>query len=112
MANDFAFEMAASAVRFGAGVTREVGADLAELGARHVLVITDRVLRDLAPVQTVVESIEARSAFAISILEMRQLTDAQILASYGPIRQNAEIGMSLAAMGPLARLGCFPSCAA
>ncbi len=53
----------------------------------------------------VVESIEARSAFALSILEMRQLTDAQILASYGPIRQNAEIGMSLAAMGPLARLG-------
>jgi len=53
----------------------------------------------------VVESIEARSAFAISILETRQLTDAQILASYAPIRQNAEIGMSLAAMGPLARLG-------
>src|SRR3972149_3630457 len=32
MANDFAFEMAASAVRFGAGVTREGGAGPAELG--------------------------------------------------------------------------------
>ena len=51
--------MAASAVRFGAGVTREVGADLVELGARRALVITDPVLRDLAPVQTVVESLEA-----------------------------------------------------
>jgi len=59
MANDFAFEMAASAVRFGAGVTREVGADLAEFGAKRVLVITDPILRQLAPVQTVMESLEA-----------------------------------------------------
>ena len=59
MANDFAFEMAASAVRFGAGVTREVGSDLAELGVKRALVITDPVLRGLAPVQTVVESLEA-----------------------------------------------------
>ncbi|PHY10432.1 MAG: alcohol dehydrogenase [Acidobacterium sp.] len=59
MANDFAFEMAASAVRFGAGVTREVGVDLAEMGLTNVLVITDPILRGLAPVQTVVESLEA-----------------------------------------------------
>ncbi len=59
MANDFAFEMAASAVRFGAGVTREVGSDLAELGVKRALVITDPILRGLAPVQTVVESLEA-----------------------------------------------------
>lgn len=59
MANDFAFEMAASAVRFGAGVTREVGADLAELGVKRALVITDPVLRRLAPVQTVIESLDA-----------------------------------------------------
>ena len=56
---DFAFEMAASAVRFGAGVTREVGADLAELGVTRALVITDPVLRRLAPVQTVIESLDA-----------------------------------------------------
>ena len=59
MANDFAFEMAASAVRFGAGVTREVGADLAELGVKRALVITDPVLRRLGPVRTVMESLEA-----------------------------------------------------
>ena len=58
MDKDFAFEMAASSVRFGFGVTREVGMDLAGLGARHTLVLTDPVLRPLPPVQTVLESLE------------------------------------------------------
>lgn len=51
--------MAASSVRFGAGVTREVGLDLADLGVRNVLVITDPGLARMAPVQTVLESLEA-----------------------------------------------------
>jgi hydroxyacid-oxoacid transhydrogenase len=55
--HDNAFEMAVSSIRFGKGVTREVGMDLAEQGARHVLVITDPVLRSLPPVQTVVDSL-------------------------------------------------------
>jgi hydroxyacid-oxoacid transhydrogenase len=58
MAREIAFEMAASSVRFGPGVTREVGMDLADLGARHVLVITDPVLSKLPPMQTVLESLE------------------------------------------------------
>ena len=41
MDKDYAFEMAVSNVRFGVGVTREVGADLKEMGARIVLVVTD-----------------------------------------------------------------------
>src|SRR5512143_2177403 len=59
MPHEIAFEMAVSSVRFGPGVTREVGMDLADLGARNVLVLTDPVLRSLAPVQTVLESLEA-----------------------------------------------------
>ena len=59
MDHDYAFEMAASAVRFGVGVTREVGADLAELGAKRVLVLTDPTLVTLAPVHAVLESLEA-----------------------------------------------------
>jgi hydroxyacid-oxoacid transhydrogenase len=58
MNKDNAFEMAASTVRFGFGVTREVGMDLAALGARHVLVMTDPVLKPLQPVQTTLQSLE------------------------------------------------------
>ena len=39
------------------GVTREVGMDLAEMGARLVLVVTDPVVAKLPPVQTVLESV-------------------------------------------------------
>src|SRR5580704_11974031 len=59
MTKDFAFEMAVSSVRYGVGVTREVGMDLAELGAKLVLVVTDPVIAKLAPVRTVIESLEA-----------------------------------------------------
>jgi hydroxyacid-oxoacid transhydrogenase len=56
--HDYAFEMAASAIRFGVGVTREVGSDLADLGAKHVLVVTDPTIRALPPVQTVLQSLD------------------------------------------------------
>ena len=56
---DNAFEMATSAVRFGPGVTREVGADLAEANLRKVLIVTDSLLATLPPVATVRESLEA-----------------------------------------------------
>src|SRR3989442_1788132 len=49
--------MAASSVRFGPGVTREVGQDLVDLGVRHALVVTDPKLTTLAPVQTVLSAL-------------------------------------------------------
>jgi hydroxyacid-oxoacid transhydrogenase len=58
MTKEIAFEMAASSVRFGSGVTREVGMDLADLAVRHALVITDPTLRNLRPVHAVLESLE------------------------------------------------------
>lgn len=58
-AHEIAFEMAASNVRFGAGVTREVGMDLADLGIRKALVITDPALRRMRPFQTALESLDA-----------------------------------------------------
>jgi hydroxyacid-oxoacid transhydrogenase len=58
MAHDYAFEMATAPVRFGFGVTREVGAELADLGKQYALVFTDANLRSLPPVATVLESLE------------------------------------------------------
>jgi hydroxyacid-oxoacid transhydrogenase len=59
MLREYAFEMASSAIRFGFGVTREVGAELTDLGLHSVLVFTDPNLRALPPVATVLESLEA-----------------------------------------------------
>jgi hydroxyacid-oxoacid transhydrogenase len=56
--NEYAFEMATSSIRFGAGVTREIGMDLAELKARRVMVVTDANLAKLPPVVRVLESLE------------------------------------------------------
>jgi len=58
MPHEIAFEMAVSSIRFGPGVTREVGMDLTDLGAKKVLVLTDPVLRNMPPVQAVLESLE------------------------------------------------------
>jgi hydroxyacid-oxoacid transhydrogenase len=58
MSKDIAFEMAVSSVRFGVGVTREVGMDLADMGATLVMVVTDPVVGKLAPARTVLESLE------------------------------------------------------
>lgn len=58
MRNEIAFEMAVANVRFGAGVTREVGMDLADLGIHSALVLTDPVMNRLSPVQTVLESLD------------------------------------------------------
>jgi hydroxyacid-oxoacid transhydrogenase len=56
---DSAFEMAASSIRFGAGVTREVGMDLKENGIRRVMLLTDPIVARLPPVASVLDSLEA-----------------------------------------------------
>ena len=59
MEKDTIFEMGTSNLRFGTGSTREVGMDLKELGINRAMILTDRNLRDLAPVQNALEAIKA-----------------------------------------------------
>ena len=59
MTKDIAFEMAASNIRFGVGVTREVGMDLADMGAHRVLVVTDPIVARLQPAQAVLEALDS-----------------------------------------------------
>jgi hydroxyacid-oxoacid transhydrogenase len=58
MGNDYAFEMATSSIRFGVGITAEIGMDLADAGQTRALVLTDPVLAKLSPVQTVLKSLD------------------------------------------------------
>ncbi len=57
MRKEFAVEVAISNIRFGPGVTSEVGMDLAEMKAQRVMVLTDPHLRGLPPVARVLESL-------------------------------------------------------
>jgi hydroxyacid-oxoacid transhydrogenase len=57
--NEIAFEMATSSVRYGAGVTREVGMDLADLGVTHALVLMDPVVSKLSVGDVVRNSLDA-----------------------------------------------------
>ena len=52
MANEYAVELATSNIRFGAGVTRELGMELADRGIKKVMLLTDRFLTELPAVVT------------------------------------------------------------
>ena len=58
MDHEYAFEMATANIRFGQGVTREVGMDLADWGVKRAMVVTDPNVATLPPVATVLESLE------------------------------------------------------
>ena len=89
MKHETAFEMATSGVRFGCGVTREVGMDLADLGVRQVLVVTDPVLRHLPPVHTVLESLnDNRIRYVVYDRVRVEPTDESFLDAIRFARQN------------------------
>ncbi|XP_073924689.1 hydroxyacid-oxoacid transhydrogenase, mitochondrial isoform X1 [Castor canadensis] len=54
---DYAFEMAVSNIRYGPGVTKEVGLDLQNMGAKNVCLMTDKTLSQLPPVRVVMDSL-------------------------------------------------------
>src|SRR5512136_1732734 len=54
-----AFTMDTSSIKFGAGVTREVGHDMQQLGAKRVMVVTDPNLARLEPVAVTLEALRA-----------------------------------------------------
>jgi hydroxyacid-oxoacid transhydrogenase len=59
MENDTAYQISAANVRFGPGVTREVGMDLGDLGARRTLALIDPAVRALPVGEAVVEALRA-----------------------------------------------------
>jgi hydroxyacid-oxoacid transhydrogenase len=59
ISHDTAFQIAIANLRFGTGITREVGMDLRELGARRVLLVIDPALTQLPTGETVVASLRS-----------------------------------------------------
>lgn len=50
--------MAASSIRFGPGVTKEVGMDFKNLGSKRVCVVTDKIVRGLNAMKQVEEGLQ------------------------------------------------------
>ncbi|VVC95515.1 probable hydroxyacid-oxoacid transhydrogenase, mitochondrial [Leptidea sinapis] len=57
---DYAFEIKCSTVRYGLGVTKEVGLDLLNLGAKNVCVMTDPNVVSLSPMKAVLDSLTSK----------------------------------------------------
>ncbi len=71
MALETAFTMDTSSVKFGPGVTREIGADMANLGARRVMVVTDPNLAGGETVALTLDSLRAEGIDAVLYDQVR-----------------------------------------
>lgn len=82
MERDTAFQMAASNIRFGPGVTREVGMDVVDLGAKRTLVLIDPALVALPVGETVLEALKSsRVDFDVYDRIVVEPTDASFLSA-------------------------------
>src|SRR4051795_3109657 len=71
MRHETAFSMEASGIKFGPGVTREVGHDMRQWDARRVMVVTDPHLVGKEPVRRVLESLKAAGIDAVLFDKVR-----------------------------------------
>lgn len=66
-----AFTMDTSSIKYGPGVTREVGADMARLGAKRVMVLTDRNLASSKPVAIAMKALTGANIDAVLYDQVR-----------------------------------------
>jgi hydroxyacid-oxoacid transhydrogenase len=94
MSHEIAFEMATSSVRYGVGVTREVGMDLADLGVKHALVVMDPVIGRLATGDVVRNSLDAAGVkFTVYDRVRVEPTDESFLDAIGFAKQGSFDGI-------------------
>lgn len=66
-----AFTMDTSSIKYGPGVTREVGHDMAQFDVRRVMVVTDPNLADSEPVRIVCEALKAEGIDTVLFDQVR-----------------------------------------
>ena len=71
MALETAFSMDTSSIKYGPGVTREIGWDMEEQGARRVMVVTDPNLTESEPVAVVLEALRKNGIEAVLFDQVR-----------------------------------------
>lgn len=59
MTNETAFSMDASSIKYGPGVTREVGFEMRRLGSRRVMLVTDQRMARSEPVEVAMRSLRS-----------------------------------------------------
>lgn len=69
---EYAFEMAASSIRFGPGCTKEVGMDLKNMGASRVCVVTDATVGKLDTMKQVSEAL-SREAIDFTVFDRTRI---------------------------------------
>jgi len=73
------FTMDSSSLKYGPGATKELGDDMAQLGAGRVLVVTDPGLVDSEPVAITLDSLRAKNIEALLFDQVRiEPTDASL----------------------------------
>src|SRR5688500_18287200 len=66
-----AFTMDTSSIKYGPGVTREIGHDMKQLGAGRVMVVTDTNLSRSEPAATVLEALRSEGVEAVLFDQVR-----------------------------------------
>ena len=65
MANETAFSMETSSIKYGPGVTREVGYEMRRMGARRVMVVTDPRMGQSEATTVTVDALRAEGIDAV-----------------------------------------------
>ena len=65
MTNETAFSMETSSIKYGPGVTREVGYEMRRLGARRVMVVTDPRMAQSEATAVTIDSLQAEGIDAV-----------------------------------------------
>jgi len=65
MQHETAFTMDTSSIKYGPGVTQEIGSDMANLGCKRVMVVTDPRVATLEPVAIVLAALRAAGIDAV-----------------------------------------------